>query len=223
MPLYPPKLMPSSLANLESRLVSRLNTLDSAFDRSLAVRNTSRRSDRSFLQEGLVSALWQTWCSAVRSLILDCVRGANTKTGELTISPHATLTMSELAFIASKAARGQAIGVIKPLVGSHLEPTWGDLNKIGLIIEGYDLSNGQQLISTLSSPSSLSDLQTCRNASAHLNADRIADIVGVQVKYSETKFMHPSDMVFWIELTSSDFLWRTWTDDMRLAYGLAVE
>ncbi len=211
------------LASLEGRLNARLNTLDSVFYRSNAVRTTARRSDRTFSQEGLVSALWQTWCSAVRHLIIECVRGANTKAGALTSSPHTGLAETELTYIASRVAKGNVIGNIRPLVGSHLEPTWGDLTKVGLIAGGYGLSNGPQLVSALASPSSLVDLQICRNACAHLNADRLADVAAAQVRYSYTKFMHPSDMIFWVEFTSSDFLWRTWTDDMRLAYGLAVQ
>lgn len=215
--LYPP-----SLANLEKRLFARLNTLDSAFNRSLFVRSSARRSDRSFLQEGLVSSLWQTWCWAVRTLIIQSVRGANTKQGGLTMSPYANLQENQLTYIASRRVKNQEIGTVKSL-GSHLEPTWGDLNKIGVIAMAYGLSNGSQLASALASPSSVVDLQTCRNACAHLNSDRLKDVTSAKTRYSETKFMHPSDMMFWVEPTSGDFLWRAWTGDIRLAYGLAVQ
>lgn len=220
--MCPLKLMPLSLASLETRLNARLNTLDSAFERSLVNRTSARRSDRSFLQEGLVSTLWQAWCFSVRGLIMASVRGATTKTGTPTTSPHAALLDTELAYIASRAAKGHPIGTIKPLTGSHLEPTWGDLNKVGLIAIGYGLSNGPHLATTLASPSSVVDLQICRNACAHLNADRIADVQAARTRYSSTSYMHPSEMMFWIEPASSDFLWRTWTEEMRIAFGLAA-
>jgi hypothetical protein len=221
VPSYPPKQMPLSLGNLEARFNVRLNTLDSAFNRSLGNRTSAKRSDRSFLQEGLVSTLWQSWCFAVRGIIMTSVRGATTKSGTPTTSPHAALLDTELAYIASKAAKGHPIGSIRPLIGFHLEPTWGDLNKVGLIANGYGLSNGPQLATTLASPSSLKDLQICRNACAHLNADRIADVREARIRYSSTSFMHPSEMMFWVDPATSDFLWRTWTDEMRLAFGLA--
>lgn len=222
MPTCLPKLMPSLLGDLETRFNARLNTLDSAFDRFLVSRTSSYRSDRSFFQEGLVSTLWQSWCLAVRTLIIASVKGAITKTGIVTVSPHSGLLDAELAYIASKAARSQAIGNIIPLLGSHLEPTWGDLNKVGLISNGFSVSNGPQLASALSSPSSLKDLQTCRNACAHLNADRIVDVKSTRIRYASTSMMHPSDMIFWLEPSTNDFLWRTWTDEMRVAYGLAT-
>ena len=216
------KQMPLSLGSLETRFNARLNTLDAAFNRSAAIRNSARRSDRSFLQEGLVSVLWQSWCVAVRGLLIASVRGAATKSGALTLSPHAALSEPELAYIASKKAKGHPVGAIKPLAGAHLEPTWGDLNKVGLIASGYGLSNGPQLATALASPSSLADLQICRNACAHLNMDRVIDVQSSRIRYSNTSFMHPSDMVFWVDPTSSDFLWRTWTDEMRLAVDLAA-
>lgn len=214
--------MPSSFGSLEIRFNARLSTLDSAFDRSLANRNSSRRSDRSFLQEGLVSTLWQAWGLAVRSLILASVKGAATNGGAATTSPYAALMDSELLYIASKTAKGQTVGTIRPLAGSHLEPTWGDLNKVALIANGYNLSNGGTLATALASPSSLTDLQICRNACAHLNPDRIRDIQGARIRYSNSSFMHPSDMMFWVDPTSRDFLWRTWTDEMRISFGLAT-
>ena len=215
--------MPSSLGSLEIRFNARMNTLDSAFNRSLANRTSLRRSDRSFLQEGMVSSLWQAWCIAVRGLIMASVKGATTKTGVTTNSPHAALLDTELSYIASKSARGHPIGTIRPLAGSHLEPTWGDLNKVGLIASGYGLSNGPHLATTLASPGSLTDLQICRNACAHRNADRLADVQAARIRYSGTHFMHPSDMMFWVEPVSNNFLWRTWTDEMRIAFGLATD
>lgn len=215
--------MPLSFVSLEIRFHAKLSNLDTAFDRSLANRSSTGRRDRHFLQEGLVSTLWQTWCYAVRGLIIESVKGATTKAGIATISPHSALLDTELTYIASKTAKGQSVGTIKPLAGSHLEPTWGDLNKIGLISSGYALSNGSQLATALASPSSLGDLQICRNACAHLNSDRLADVQAARIRYSSTSFMHPSDMMTWVEPASSDFLWRTWTDEMRIAFGLAAQ
>ena len=213
--------MPSSLAELEIRFNARLNWLDSAFDRSVVNRNSASRSDRCFLQEGLISTLWQAWSFAVRSVVFHSVRGTATKSGLVTTSPYAALPEPELAYIASRLARNQPIGAIKPITGSHLEPTWGDLNKIALIAGGYNLNNGTILSASLASPSSLKDLQTCRNCCAHLSSDRIVDLKMARIRYSSTNYMHPSDMIFWVDPSTSNFLWQTWTDDMRIAFALA--
>jgi hypothetical protein len=50
------------LLDARRRQISRLSTLDRIFDRH-AIQGVRRRAERSALQEGIVSALWQCWCS----------------------------------------------------------------------------------------------------------------------------------------------------------------
>lgn len=221
--IYPLKPMLSSLDDLDRKFNARLNLLDSSFQRAVSKRSVSSRADRCYLQEGLISTLWQTWCFAVRSIIIQSVRGAATATGLITTSPHAARSEGELAFIAARLARNQPINTIQPLAGSHMEPTWGDLNKIPLIANGFGLSNGNSLATSLSSPGSVSDLQMCRNACAHLNKDRINDLKSAKIKYSDTSMNHPSDMIYWTEPNSGTMLWQLWTDEMRIVYTIACQ
>lgn len=128
----------------------------------------------------------------------------------------------EIAYIARALAQRQNVGTIRPLSGSHLEPTWGDLAKVNLIAAGLQTSNQNSLLTGFGVSVRISDLQTCRNASAHLNSDRIGDVRAARVRYTNTRFAHPSDMMFWIDPGTQDYLWRSWLDEMDAVSRLAA-
>lgn len=105
---------------------------------------------------------------------------------------------------------------------SHREPTWGDIGKLVLIANGLGLTNSSNLLSAFGSPATVKDLQTCRNASAHFSKDKVTDVKIASVRYGATKFTHPSDMMFWTDLATADFLWRSWISEIEAVSALAV-
>lgn len=115
----------------------------------------------------------------------------------------------EIAFVARELARGNQVGTIKTLAGTHLEPTWGDLKKANMIVSGLSTSNRNQLLTAFGVGLAINDLQLCRNASAHLNTGTLAAVTGAKIRYSQTKLVHPSDMIFWVNPKSKDFVWKT--------------
>lgn len=127
-----------------------------------------------------------------------------------------------MRYIAAQFARKQPVGTIKSIAGDHLEPTWGDYDKADKIIVGFQLSNATVLQSALGTAVSIKDLQICRNACAHLSSDRILDVKAARVRYDDTRFNHPSDMMHWIEPITNDQLWRYWIDEMRSAAQQAL-
>ena len=118
---------------------------------------------------------------------------------------------------------GSNIGRVKAISSNHLEPTWGDARKLNLIANGLGTSNSSDLVSAFSACSLLKDLQLCRNASAHISRDLLASISAAKVRYSNTSFMHPSDLILWIDPASQSYLWKCWIYEMKLIAQLAIK
>ena len=179
------------------------------------------RPDRFALQESLISSLWQAWCSFCPETLIGSARGIATRSGQTT-SPHVGRLEMEVAYVARELAQKRAVVTVKLLPARYLEPTWGDLSKISLIATGMGSSNQAHLISAFGSEIAIIQLQLCRNASAHMNKETAADVTAAQVRYSETRFAHPSDVMFWIDPTTKDYLWRTVIEGIGVISDLAV-
>ena len=197
-----------------SRLRSRLAIISAALRRSGIERTTARRIDRFARNEGLVSALWQAWNHFSRSTVILSAQGTLTSTGSRTNSQYSYLSESELLFVCREAAYGNPIRNIKPLLGNHLEPTWGDARRINRIISTIQPSNEISLITGFGLRSISLDLQSVRNACSHISSDRINDIVRMKVRYADTYFRHPSDVLFWTEPSTGSEAWRVWIDEL---------
>lgn len=215
--------MPISLSQLENKLKQRLRVLDSSFTRHLIAPLVSNRVDTFAIQEGYVSSLWQTWCAFCRQLAISSVQGSITKAQATTTSPYSAYSEMEVAYVAKKLAKNQPIGNIRALTGSHDEPTWGDLNKINSIFTGLGTSNSAILLTGFSACLRLQDLQLCRNASAHISRSTLHDVRAARVRYVQTDLRHPSDMMFWVDPQTNDFLWKSWIMEMELAADFATQ
>lgn len=213
--------MPTSLEAIRDKLIARARTLDVAFERHALSPVCRMRTDRFALQEGLVSSLWQAWCSFCRETVIGSARGITTRSGVAT-SPFAGRAEMEIAYVAKEFAQRRKVVTVKALSAIYLEPTWGDLSKINLIITGIGSSNQSYLASAFGIGMAILDLQLCRNASAHLNNGTMAAVTAARVKYSQTKFSHPSDIMFWIDPLTKDYLWKTWIEEIENISNLAI-
>lgn len=210
------------LERVRTELLIRLRHLDDAVTRHLISPAVSRRIDRSAIQEGYISAVWQTWSAFCRRLFIESARGGITSSGTVITSPYHANSEMEIAFVALRLSHNEPIKRLIPLKGSHLEPSWGDVGKAQLIAAGLGTSNANTIASALSASIRLNDLQLCRNASAHLSASLLADIRSRKVRYLDTTIMHPSDMAFWVDPTTKDFLWRSWLEEMEIISDYAI-
>lgn len=210
------------LEDLQKRLLHRLSLLDSAFLRDLNSESIGRRIDRSKRQEGLVSALWQSWCAFCRGILLGSAKGATTQSGVTTASPFSTHLESEIAFVAKQLVTQNAIRRIKPLP-SYQEPTWGDPKNIARILSGICCSNSNDLKAAFGGSKRIEDLQMCRNACAHLTSDSLLKVRAAKVRYQETTAFHPSDLIYWVDPNTNDFLWRSWLDEIEMISELAIK
>lgn len=200
------------LETLRAKFCSRLRTIESAFERHTCSPLVSRQSDRFALQEGLVSALWQSWVNYCRELLLASAKGAETDGGILTSSRYAAYQFDEIAYVAMQAANGSNITRIRS-IPSRKEPTWGDLSKFLVIAQQLNPTNIGSIQQAYSSCDRLNDLQLCRNSSAHLSLDNIHAVRQARVRYQDTKFNHPSDLIHWVDPQTNDFVWRTWVNE----------
>ena len=122
-----------SLVALNRKLEKRLDYISDGFRRAKRARASGMRFDQFVRHEGLVSALWQSWCSFIRGVILESAAGADTTGHGKTTSPYQHLTMDQLRHAAAKAAKRNVVPpTISAIAGFHLEPKWGDVGS-GLI------------------------------------------------------------------------------------------
>lgn len=184
-----------------SKLKARTAVLDSAFERNLLVANPNKCADRYAVQEGLMSSLWQAWCMYCRTIIFGSLTDGLTVNGNRVSSTYSNLTDRELVFLAQKASQGSNLATITVRSAPpHIEMTWGDAIKLNPVITAFSPSNATVLLSGLGTVSFLLDLQKFRNANAHITSFTIGEVKNAQVRYTHTKFRHPSDTMFWIDL-----------------------
>lgn len=135
---------------------------------------------------------------------------------------YSTLTDGELLYVVKTLASNQAVTQIKSLK-PHNELTWGDVDKLGVIFNSLNTPNAQNVSIAVTSSILIKDLQSVRNASAHITPHTISNINLAKVRYSNTKYRHPSDVMFWVEQKTNDFLWKSWVDEMKLIASVMIE
>ena len=210
------------LGYYRKKLLVRIAALDRAFDRHTQDRPSKKRLDRIATQEGLLSGLWQAWCWFSREVVISSALGAVTTAGHSTHSPYAGHSEMEIAFVATQFSRRRSFTSVRALAGQYLEPTWGDIQKINLIINGLQPTNLNSLQTGFGSVVLLRDLQFARNCCAHLNRENLFALKTARARFNQTKYIHPSDMMFWIVPTTSDFVWKEWVDEIDAASEVIV-
>tara|TARA_R100000231_G_scaffold23069_1_gene21809 strand:- start:230 stop:697 length:468 start_codon:yes stop_codon:yes gene_type:complete len=154
--------------------------------------------------------------------VIASTAGTVTANGMNTASAFIGRPEAEIAYAAMQLARSRPIGVIRPIGGHHLEPTWGDLNKFSLIVAGLAPTNRNAMLTALGACVLIPDLQLCRNSSAHISAEGIRQLRTASVRYSNPKFDHPSDLIFWIDPSTQDYVWKTWIDEAEIFSDFAI-
>lgn len=201
----------------------RLKRLNANFSKEIISELSKRRSHRSSICEGAISSLWQTWCYFCRKVVLHSAKGTLTINGELTTSPYIHLEERQLITLAIKFSRGERIPNVIPLANGWVDIAWGDLDKLNKVILGLEMSNQQQLLSSFGSQKHIGSLHKSRNACSHISEFTIQQLKNMRVYYDETFFMHPSDIMFWVEPVSGKYLWNVWLDEMDILSSLVIE
>lgn len=199
-----------------NQLNNRLYQLDHAFERALFSRDNVKAIDRYAMQEGLMSSLWQSWCFFCRDIFLGSVSGGVTLSNQNVTSPYAIHSHSELIYLAQQFSSNKLnISTIKS-APPHAELTWGDALKFNKFITPFNPSNLSNLLQSFGGVILLLDLQRFRNANAHVTSFTIGEVKNARVRYSETKFRHPSDTMYWVDPSTQDFLWKSWVEEIEI-------
>jgi len=169
------------------------------------------------LLEGLLSRVWQAWCSFCRTCVIDsCIGTVNRKGVVIDALPDAA-SKEHVSGAAIRAARmpkcpwqGQANRSLRT------EPTWGDVDILVRVLTRLHPVNEKQLVAGLSSghPSAKA-LQLKRNGAAHNHHQNLAEIQTLQSAYLVFPIGHPTHAMFWTEPNSGDFLVTNAIQDLK--------
>lgn len=173
--------------------------------------------------EGYISKLWQAWSNFNRGILLAAIRGGTRSDGFVVTSAYDNLGDLEIAFVASQLGHKNPIGTIRQLSTRKHEPTWAYFEVPNRVLTGISSNIEADLLQSFSAQATLNDLRVCRNSSAHITPESLADVRAAQVRYSFNKFRHPTDMSFWLDQVTADFLWKSWISEMRFISNSIVE
>lgn len=160
------------------------------------------------LLEGLLSRVWQAWCSFCRSCVIESCLGTVDGAGVIiTALPDAASEahVSGAAILAKKRSSPPYWGT--PNTVLRAEPTWGDVDVLAKVLTRLRPENFVQLLAAFSSSHpSAKALQLIRNGAAHNHNQNLSDIQRLRSAYLVFPISHPTHAMFWVEPKSSDFL-----------------
>ena len=186
-----------------------------------------RRLDSYARNEGLISALWQLWSYFSRSVVISSALGTTTASGATATSSWCHLSEYQLLAVCQRVARGNKLPSnlqnIPPLRGNYLEPTWGDSAKVIRIVNHIGPTTSNNILFGFGLRNISLDLQIVRNACAHISPDSASDINQLKLKYSNTRYSHPSEVLFWIDPSTGNEAWQVWIHELRLSSDYVVQ
>ncbi|PXV97552.1 hypothetical protein [Pantoea ananatis] len=204
-------------------LDNRLKIIDSCFDKEILSSSRKKLVNKHTLNEGMISYLWQTWCFFCKSVILTSVTNGVTKNGLSTTSIYASLDRKQLITLARCFGNGKPCPSVVAFANDWMDVTWGDASKLNGIVSGFSPTNATSLISSFGLLNQISLLQRCRNACAHINNYTINEVKSAKVLYSDNDMKHPSDIMYWVNPSTKDFVWKSWIDEIDIVSSLAIE
>lgn len=199
-----------------SAFVSAKSSLASATDFSLR---------EECLLEGMLSRIWQSWCRFCRLTVVRSCLGSTTASGVVVVPVAGALSEHHISGAACSAVRKHATNcwTAAPNTVLRLEPMWGDVDSLNKILTRLAPVNASQLLAAFSAAAgSAKALQKIRNGAAHSNPQTLAEIVGLGTAFVTFPITHPTQALFWVEPTSSDFLVLNAIDELEAAAEAAV-
>lgn len=170
-----------------------------------------------YLTEGIISDLWQSWCTFCRNVILFSCEGTVTRNGSTVISREGSNSWQRIGYEAACAARGANVHPTRHLSYRRHEPTWGDQNKIIDIVMRVGPTNSNALLTAFGLPVyGPRHLQIVRNACSHKNIESIKDVRNLSINYFAAPLHSPSDLAWFIDRNSNCCGIYSWCDDLSL-------
>ena len=203
------------LLPMRQLLESQLTRFERQFEQTV-IGIPVERLARRYQLEGILSHLWQAWCSFSRNICISSATGCTTAGGIVCAASISPTTWERASYIAIRGAKGDRVkpGNINSLL--RHEPTWGDASKIVDILNALNPQNKNTLKASLAGglPGPM-HCQIVRNACAHTNHQTKADVLALAVSYIPSPIVHPVDALTWRIPVTGDFAFLDWIDDMR--------
>ncbi len=183
-------------------------------ERYLADDKSKSKFDLALHRSAAISHLWQSWVLHCRALLTSYISGKLVVAGGSLSSPIVGLSEDELLYCAQQYAEGN-VPKVGGRIKSHLsEPNWGDISKAVNICAGNSFECSAYVASCYALGVRLRDLQLCRNTCAHLSRGQLKDFNSSRVRYSSNSYLHPSDMMGWIDPHTLQPVWHSWIGEM---------
>jgi hypothetical protein len=176
--------------------------------------STASRYDRFLIQASAVSHLWQAWVLYNQSIFHSCLAGQLLVNGRCLTSSLAGLSPDERMYCAQQYSEGNTPKPGKSIKSHLSEPNWGDVDKLLGICQVGVFEQSGYMMGCYGLSSRIKDLQLCRNTCAHLSSGQIFDFNKSRVRYSSNSFLHPSDMMNWIDPDTGSRVWDSWCGEM---------
>lgn len=212
------------LQTFERRLRARLLRAERAFTEAAVLSQHKDRHLRRHGFEGALSDAWQAYCDFSREVCIHSSIGAMRGNGVPTVASINPATPERASHIAIRSvipAAPQPNAINATLLK---EPTWGDSNKINLIIAALNPTNAAQLqayfFGGLVGPK---HCQIVRNAAAHKNHQTLASVQDLAVNYVAGPIVRPTDALTWTDTSTKGYAFISWLDDMRTIAAGAVQ
>lgn len=136
---------------------------------------------------------------------------------------EAALNGKKHAYILDKQYRWETPTWGKTNLLLRYEPTWGDVDVLSKLVARLGPANQSQLLAAFSAGyQSARVIQLIRNASAHNNAQTMAEVHSVRSRYIVFPVTHPIQALYWIEPSSRDFLVLHAIEELRDASLAAI-
>jgi hypothetical protein len=216
-----------SIDALQSVMEAELNDITALYEEIATASNLASSADFSLenecVLEGVLSRAWQTWNRFCRELIIESCLGTTNLSGPIAGHPSATSIVA--VSMAAIRVRRHLMPVWRG-ANSVLrdEPTWGDVNVLLDLIAGLGPSNATSLndLCTVAGPGART-LQAVRNATAHTNAQALANLARLSSSYVAFPITHPTHAMFWVSAISGELLFLDALEHMRdAAMGCAL-
>jgi len=173
--------------------------------------------------EGLISTAWQSWAHFCRDVVIDSCLGSTTSAGVSFAGCVTPLSWERVSYLAMQASNKSTPKVGLTNSEFRKEPTWGDVQKLQLIVAALNPHNQNTLISSFSASTFIKHVHIVRNAAAHRDRQTFGEVLRLVPFYAAYPLRHPVESTLWLDGNQQQPAFLFWLDEMRLVGELAIK
>ena len=177
----------------------------------------------NYLTEALLLDVWHCWNDFNRTLINYSCVGDIARDGSIVQGRAGDNTWQRVGYEARILSKNGIPQAHRTISFIRHEPTWGDIEKLVLIVRGLGISNENSLLAAYGSFTTPKHMQITRNACAHINRETIDNVKAIVSAYSFSRINRPSDLLWAVATGRSEFAIEFWIYEMGQIANLATE